>query len=460
MHRDFHYFACYLAARAAGIPAKNSMSIAEYGEIIDESFNDNVTDTRDDYHWTPTQYVDHGWIQRTVTTVTTAKMMQRGKNRGAWFNVSWAAFHFLPNLDPPSALEQEGSYAARYWLGDRKRSGKWSRAKYPKRDDWRTTSGRRLSPADLESQMICYPGSNLGNRMIDDARDAVQNPREYIKNTVGEQVLADFEEKIEPLYEGRFTDAMVGVRGHIFVDFWAHQGFCGPRSPRVNDIDTDTFDVKSRGEEWTNFKNHRSFRRDENAKAKLAPASHNGHGNANRLPDLPGFSFRYTRPFDGAEIERSNPREYAHAFQALYSLLSEYADVRFEGRKDIVADHIPSPDNFGERFWEHSFRDFMKTPRNTRLRGMALDAESTRVGEGGVSPRAYVDDRMVAADCDEDFGVINAVRARDKANETHHLAYFSLAALCHICWFEKIMTNHLGKDFNSWCQENLTYKVH
>ena len=105
MHRDFHYWATFMAARAAGVTADAALEIAEYAELVDEAIEGKcpnkhtyIEKNNKDFHWKPQYWVKNKHVQRTASVVVSKEFVQKGKDRGPWHALTWTAFHFLPNL--------------------------------------------------------------------------------------------------------------------------------------------------------------------------------------------------------------------------------------------------------------------------------------------------------------------------------------------------------------------------
>ena len=76
MHRDFHYWATFMAARAAGVRSDHALEIAEYAELVDEAIegkgpdkNTYIEKNNDNFHWKPQYWISDKHVQRTASAV-------------------------------------------------------------------------------------------------------------------------------------------------------------------------------------------------------------------------------------------------------------------------------------------------------------------------------------------------------------------------------------------------------
>ncbi|GEM_PF-4892288 len=476
MHRDFHYFGTYLAARGAGFEHDWALKIGEYAELIDETWNSRksskigghknyVADHDKSLYWKPEDFfgVKHRKgsiksslpkVQRTVTAVMSAKMMQKGGGRKPWFILSWSAFHFLPNLDRVGPSANTGTAPD-----------------YRQRYAFITEKTRLVGNAEIlkkEQMLICYPDSKLARAMIDDTKKAVtgagitlEKPTgapndiyQYINYTLSDKTILDtFIEYNGGFSPQEFIIALVGVRLHVFADLWAHQGFAAARSPRINDACRDSFHVRHSEGKWFREVDAKSHKKGFTTKDKILPSSHYGHGNAYTYPDLPSYQYRYVRPFDHRVIIRDNPIEFANAYSAMYDLLKDLKTTVFSTSGSTTANDHFTPDKFSQDFWRNHFikseeNAHEKKPRNARLRSLASrDLDSTQ-------KKQFIKD-----DDNADFGLIEFMHQRRKKNNESNLAYFSLAALCHLRWFGQVLRKSaLGSNYPKWVNDNSGYK--
>lgn len=458
MHLDFHYYLTFMAALDAGLPADAGLQIAECAEIVDETYNGVVKKKRvagrDDqsYYWTPESLTKNGHVQRTVTAVASKLMVQRGEKRGKWFNLSWTGFHFLPNLDDQATRNE---YKEIY---------KWSRQdvnffnkKYLKGDPRGTPNMGRL---EVEQKLICYPDSKLVASMNHDTQNAITSHLRgslgrWIHTAVGAGFVDRFEKAVGgPLADIMFLNALIGLRLHVFADTWAHQGFAGVRSPRINDVEGLKVGVGidrsgTRPAPVVDVVDHRSASDSGFGPKSALPASHSGHGNALRYPDYPAYHYSYVRPFDGKRIERSNPVEYSEAYEAVHFFLQEYRKYIYKAHRRPRDRGAFAPSKIDSRFFRN---DLAHTDKYLRYKRLYEIIRSHLRNDPVIMPKLVKPEATA-----KDFGVIDALRT--DRNGVIKLAYFSLAARCHLAWLEKELNKVFKPDFNWYVQQNQTYKV-
>jgi hypothetical protein len=443
-----------MAARSAGIPCEAALNIGEYAELVDEAiegkhemFGMTFIDTNNDnFHWKLEYWEQNQHVQRTASAVASKLMLQKGghkwkpwaENRGPWHALAWTAFHFFPNLDPPNT---GSTYQKQYELS------------YELMELFEKTMTRKDENLLLEQQLVCYPGSKLGNAMVEDLRKAIaaKNSDElyyYIRNTLHREEMSIAEKfksrhGLDPIL---FKDAYMGVRMHVFADFWAHQGFAGARSPRFNDVTNLCV--------GPDFKHMFPFNDDRQIPIKeeivnAATESHYGHGNAIRYPDQPGYVYHYIRPFDLKEIKRNNAEEFTKAYKAMHELFVEYQKVRGgEPYKKPSAFH---PDSVNIDFFK-GMPQYAKVPRNQYYFNKIRFTDFTNMPNDFCS-------RFISTDLIDDYDLIVAMRKRRDKNKELNLLYFALAALCHLSWVETKMNEHFGGSFHGWIGKNLLYKA-
>ncbi len=470
MHRDFHYLGTYLAARHAGFSHALSLKLGEYAELVDETWNSRnpsttgghknyVADHDTHFYWKPEDFfgVKHRKlsmksslpkVQRTVTAVMSSKMMQKGEGRTEWFILSWSAFHFLPNLDSISSNRNKSDYWRKY-------------AFVTNANDLKNNKDDILQK---EQMLICYPESTLAKAMIEDTKKIIDasrnvestNHKNWMKvlgNFIGKKTIEEFTEYVDEYSSDEFITALVGVRMHVLADLWAHQGFAAARSPRINDVFADSFHVSHSDNKWHREVDATSHKKSFSVKDKVLPSSHYGHGNAYTYPDLPSYRYRYIRPFDLRLITRDNPSEFAKAFAAMLELLlyfNKKSNIDESGiKKAALKSRLSQADFWRNHFIENEKDAHEKKPRNRALRQLAC---------------AHLEDDQkkdfIKDDANPDFGLIEHMHERRKKEGEKNLAYFSLAALYHLRWFNMMMSKptRFGGNYPAWANKNLQYK--
>jgi len=317
---------------------------------------------------------------------------------------------------------------------------------------------------DYEQKLICYPGSKLVTSMLQDTESALKAKpphgqvtyqpgglRHWIGSGVERRVLEDFENNVSRgAVSGQgFLDALVGLRLHVFADTWAHQGFAGPRSPRINDA--SMLKVGEGREQEVNVIDHKSAVDAGLGGKSVTPASHYGHGNVLRYPDYPAYHYSYRRPFDRKSITRNNPDEYSKAYGEVFNLLKKYDDSNPQYKAYMWTRNQFNPEKINSSFFRDHLSATSKYQRYKKLYGMIekylRNDHRKEIMYHLVKP----------ADAEKDFGVIDHLRRDDSGKRK--LAYFSLAARCHLAWIEKELNKVFKPDFNRYVQQNQTYKV-
>ena len=447
MHRDFHYWATFMAARAAGVRSDMALEIAEHAELVDEAIegkgpdkNTYIDKNNDNFHWKAEYWTKDKHVQRTASAVLSKEFVQKGKNRGPWHALTWTAFHFLPNLDPQGTASD---YFKKYEFDPELVS--------EHTPDYRSFShvlskGKKDKNLHMEQQLICYPNSTLAKAFVEDLKTALKadgskKVEEYIENSLyaqERQVLRDFKRliakgDIDPI---KFKIALMGVKMHVYADLWAHQGFVAARSPRCNDVKglVVGYDFSSMVP-WKN--DPKPPGKEKFFAGKVA--SHYGHGNAIRYPDQPGYLYEYVRPFDKKLIQRNNPVEFAAAYASMVELFKLFKDsVGGEKEKSQYC-----PGEIGVSYFK-AMKDYDKVARNNTYHKTITKYDKQCAG-------SFIDTKLTG-----DYDLIAVLRAREGQN----LPYFALAALCHLTFTEKSMDKAFGGGhgaYHKWIGQNLMY---
>jgi hypothetical protein len=287
--------------------------------------------------------------------------------------------------------------------------------------------------------------------MLDDTVSAVSatNIASFIlRRTKDLNLMSRFEDQIhKPIDKSLFLNALVGIRLHVYADTWAHQGFAGPRSPRINDA--ANLKVGAGLEPEVSVVDHKSAIDSGFGPKSALPASHSGHGNALRYPDYPAYHYSYVRPFDGKRIERSNPVEYSEAYEAVHFFLQDYRKRIYREHRRPRARGVFGSDKIDSRFFRDNLQHTDKYLRYTRLYEM-IQAHLRK--DPVIMPKL-----VKPADTAKDFGVINALRT--DLDGMIKLGYFSLAARYHLAWVENELNKIFKPNFNQYVQKYQTYKV-
>ena len=373
MDSSFHYCMTYAAAREAGFSSYNAGQVALYAECVDESMGLNLihkysykfTNLRRTRNTSP--YEKDVGLQMTQHWTDDTRMRDlagRGKSAGRSPEMMiLMAFHFLPGLQSPSEVNTGipiiDNTVLQYALSSEHRAV----TLIAERENYRQGGGRKNLAAynrkisrvgarmaaktrgqktktDWKEMLITWPSSLSSKLMMQDTQEKVNAEcRNNMKGDVINRLNLNrginlrnprmrplgniVKEKHINISVKDFLLALVGVRMHIYADTFAHQGFSGARSARINNaiirqyrricsipdytkvpdgIGAATrtkFYPKSIGKYWL-----------------MTPSgiSHVGHGALGALPDYPNCIYKYTRPRDSKIIRRDNPPIYYQAY--------------------------------------------------------------------------------------------------------------------------------------------------
>lgn len=478
MQTDFHYYATYLAARAAGFSREDSCLIASYAEIVDETWNSGHSVNpfgkgskarnqwiKDDYSWSP-KYITTGHCFRTAHWVYSTKFMKKSTGRSEEMTGVWTAFHFLPGLTPHGmySFDMQGHEkvlddAIMYQTGkrDRRLHKPFSHNPFKKK---KQIGGRMLKDStlkarmrkfrdgswdgptkwELKQQLVCYPYSPTSQNMLQDTLHICkaktgkgsslfrQQLVAHAKGTIaGSEKFRDITEKFLNEIQKRgistefsrrkFLLALIGLRMHVFADTFAHQGFAGVRSAAINDVKN----MKAQGKAVTP--------RMLDKEKWIADISYFGHGRADSYPDYPSVQYEYTRPWDGLLIKRNNPEQFTHAYCNMVLFLEDAREnLGVAGStKRPFAPTTKSTGQSSDKIGEGFFRSL---PIDKPKRCDAYLRHIRTVDK--TSLKAFKDFE------NKDFGVIRAMYDRSKLE----LGYFNLAAIYHQGWVKKQVADH------------------
>lgn len=235
------------------------------------------------------QYVDdatnHGHVRfdngATYSRIATAHKMLDYSNFSELANhKAWVPFHFLPGNNLKKAGEEN--------VSDR-----------------------------FIRRLICKPGSYVAHDMVNDCITDKRRP---------------------------YSLHRLGITMHVYIDTWAHYGFCGTTHPinratkikvldhNGSDIDAQKMTDRIKGFFKGIFDNAASDFVDD-----VQPL---GHGAVLSYPDQPYLKWSYINGL-GEEIIRDNPTDFIHAIEAMHAALVRYqagkidADVDPIGNEDM-----------------------------------------------------------------------------------------------------------------------------
>lgn len=314
MDIDFHYYATYVAARFAGYPKKDALTIATSAQMIDENSRHVLVDKPgnttglmgfpDDFklrhhHDTPT-------IHTYRVQMTFQGLGDIGTSSVDTLSSIWPVYHFLP-----------GNFR-----DERCTSERWSQ---------RTLKSSYASDRKLNEhfEWLCRPHSAMAIRLVNNCRELIHDTN----SEISKHQLASY---------------LVGVTMHVFADTWAHQDFVGFGVRKINSRGEIEEKKEGFGSSLMNRKYdlsyafvkplsvthlpsligqaHKTYSQERAWKhcdwKECAPKSLGfitdnasiGHGVVGHLPDHSSLLWRYKPAWSEHEIIRNNPVEYFDAF--------------------------------------------------------------------------------------------------------------------------------------------------
>jgi len=465
-----------MAARACGYSPSRSHLIAEYAEIVDETFNsDHMIDLKKKYtnQWVidgrelTVDDMTKGYTHRTCSGMFSKVASRKETGQNPDHFIPWVAFHFLPNLESPGKyyfsfeghkweLKKEIGKAGKSKgkLGSRKT--KITKAELKKSlEDFTSHYDGESANGNVENwliieRMVCCPDSWTSKKMMEDIEAACHAVKK--KGALGsksslsklERHLADSEvyqfwifgkflEKTDKALRGpfggcagfsadKFLTALVGIRMHVYADTWAHQGFAGIRSPALNDV----VGLKC----WKNANAAgqplpwKPRLRETRSLSIARELTFFGHGRADTFPDHPAILMKYIRPWDGRELYRWNPDEFSRAYRAMVKWLDVYGQIMGWSRKEsCVAAFSPKVINID------FFKDKIKGSNDKPYR---CDIFQKFIANN--------DKAELAKFNKSEFQIIRQLYSRSRVD----LAYFTLAANYHQRWVEHQIDSKFG----------------
>lgn len=257
----------------------------------------------------------------TYSRMATAHKMLDYKNFSALKNhQSWVPFHFLPGNDLKPAGEGDANRRFIY-------------------------------------KLICQPGSYVAKDMV---RAVITAPRVP------------------------YSLHRLGITMHVYVDTWAHYGFCGTTHEinRANEIKLLTQGVEEEDKKIkSRLKSFFGGIFDNTASDFVDGVQPLGHGSVLSYPDQPYLHWKYTNGL-GDLVERNNTKDFMQAAQAMYEAI-----YRFRQRDaDAKAPPIPEKD------WENIVHKFSKITNDNGEKRHEIWLDAIRNGEFsfGKQPIEYI----------------------------------------------------------------------
>lgn len=429
MKLDFHYYMTYVAARIAGFDRYRSQIIALCAEFVDETYTnfnkikglsehrarfiggkktsrgEHVLRTSDDFDMGFPGVLNLVKFSTKKTTYT-LDMME-----------PWVSFHFLP-----------GNYGQAKVFGYHDQTDSGMRRKFTRTQQRGGRAfDRMVKKWRIQRKLICAPNSLLSQWMIDEMCDTRVGDK-----SIGEtqQVNIPFVEKLmqesinsktSPGFNTQmFWLALVGIRMHVLADTFAHAGFAGVRSKKVNDVKDFCHGVRMsyRGRTDVRYLDPIRVAVQDGRGPKHVIGSFFGHGRAGSYPDTPSIVFKWTRPADNNTFTRDCPEEFYRAFNAMVESMRR---IRASWKNRVAPNPNP-PYRFGNYTIDKSF--FMK------LHGKQMPVHKN-MGSDLVDRMKYLRELVHQVD-NVDLGMYHDSRLWLFGLSSHFLTHWSAAAKHHL----------------------------
>lgn len=272
MHKDFHLYGTYLAARIAGFKHLDASKIASAAQAVDDfSYESEYKSVQSDKP--KKMFLDAMGYRK-----DDPDYYKKDNSCPERYLVRslWTCFHFLPGqIDAPDM--ELGSEKLR-----------------------------------AESKYITRPGGKL---------------YDYLKT-----MLLSYRGNIPIVSEERDDVlARIGVALHVLADTYAHEGFCGmdsqlniARNIKVTDINEDLGVIIA------------STRHVPVILAKGLDFASIGHGTAGHIPDISWITYdiEYKNQSERNTIRKENPEIFANAFVEITCILRHICDENYENYED------------------------------------------------------------------------------------------------------------------------------
>jgi len=395
-------------------------------------------------------------VERTVWSALAPRHVMKYFGRREETALPWMAFHFLPAGKIDHSFRLDPAYLS-LRLENCKESEKH----------------RLLKRLRVQGRLICAPGSKFAEAMIRDTINIalltsdIRNSKpvgwhvqdnydrvraafhEAKKQNGGKEFKApdmDDSNLMNPEFWRRFAVMLLGIRLHVLADTFAHQGFSGYRTKKLNDA-RDLYYEKKIGKglekgKWMDVWDGR-------APSGNVLGAHIGHGRVGTFPDEAPWKFAYVRGAyrsDLLQVKRNNPEIYAAAAQEMWLVLNEMIAC-LKMQEDPNSDsYLPlelSPEFFGGL--PKKPIDQSRTLLNLIQRSAPENEKDFDIHWWGLvhcaDPKITIKGRTVAKSKEMlrkkgyyQAGLLN------KAN----LSYFDVAAKYHKQWFKDKIEDFVG----------------
>lgn len=315
MDIDFHYYATYVAARFAGYPKEDALTIATSAQMIDENSRHVLVGKTSQYTTGLMGFPDDFQLRHHANgpaihtyrvQMTFQGLGDIGTSSTDTLSSIWPVYHFLPgNFSNPGNSKN-----------------RWNQ---------RTLKSSYASDKTVSQhfEWLCRPHSAMAIRLVNNCRELIHDTH----SVINKHQLANY---------------LVGVTMHVFADTWAHQDFVGFGVRQINsrgeieekkewfgsslkdrrwdlsysyvkpvsvfDLPSITGHTEKVYSQQTTWKN---CDWKDCAPKQMALMSSNaaiGHGIVGHLPDHSSVIWKYKPAWSDQERIRNNPVEYFDAF--------------------------------------------------------------------------------------------------------------------------------------------------
>jgi len=277
MHKDFHYYGTYTAAKTAGFSDTDAVKIAHAAQYVDDSSSAKIKD-KDTYYIT--DFVPAPTVQTNTEIFKNFTMNMLTEKLQNEIARVWPCFHFLPG-NYVECIKKEHT-------GDKTNTAK--------EDSW--TFDKK---AENQFKLMCLPNNEIGKEMINDITYYHKTENHYLE--------------------------LLGIRMHSLADTWAHMYHSGISAWFIN----DAYDVKELNADlnptgsiiiWLNdpfFDDNLGLHKYScTAKSEFYNSfSYIGHGRMGHFPDYGFKRYEYRPCWSRIRIKKDNQADFLSAFKQM-----------------------------------------------------------------------------------------------------------------------------------------------
>lgn len=287
MDIDFHYYATFAAARAAGYSSDDAVTIAHAAQYVDDSSMERLV--VNGFNYAITQVLDSA-VKFNITAFTPvptlhtlpelgqmeAKPTWSTNDRGKIRRV-WSVFHFLPANYAGSGVDCIEYDGKKMWVSPH--------AVYAYGDD---------DASDFK--LLCLPNSRLLESLVNDTRQKPDSDKGKLHLT--------------------------GIRMHVLADTWAHCYYAGTPNYWINDAGKDVYKL-DKGERSEVSWGASGGKQETSSIATVFVNStfYLGHGRMGHLPDYPWIKYEYNPKWARSSLTKDNPTDYLKGFSQMVAAL-------------------------------------------------------------------------------------------------------------------------------------------